>query len=64
MELQQLWMAKFLPPIEESNILIALSVRDVTVLAAFSVAEPATKIFYGGNGAGFFPALFRRTAQV
>jgi hypothetical protein len=26
----------------------------VTVLAAFFVAEPATEIFYGGNGTGFF----------
>jgi hypothetical protein len=30
------------------------SIRDVTVLAAFFVAELAREIFYGGNDAGFF----------
>ncbi len=51
-------------PNGESILLIALVrlfVRDVIVLAAFSVAEPATEIFYGGNDVGFFFFLFRRS---
>jgi hypothetical protein len=42
-------------------------VRGWTFRIAFSVAEPATEIFYGGNSAFFsfslFFALFRRAAQ-
>jgi hypothetical protein len=53
-----IWFLCFMHLIYNYKLCVRASVRQ------HSVAEPATEIFYGGTGTGFFfPTFFRRTAQ-